>query len=145
MTEAVPDEAGLVAAFPGAAITYDNAAYFDGLRHQELRANRCAACSRWHLPPQPRCPSCWSTEVVPTAVAGTGTIHLATELTGLDGIRRLVTVELDEQAGLRLSLDLPESKPTGPVIGRRVRLAWPAATGDAVPAPVFVTADGASA
>lgn len=130
----------LVAAFPGAAITYDNAAYYDGLLHREVRANRCASCQRWHLPPQPVCPSCWSTDLVSTAVAGDGVVYMATELAGADGPRLLATVQLDEQEDLRLSLDLLDVDQTGPVIGRRVRLSWrPTATASV---PVFVLAEG---
>src|SRR5215213_7375243 len=101
----------LVALYAGKAITRDWAPHYRGRLAHQLLINRCAGCGHWHHPPKPVCPACWSDAVEPTPVAGTGTIHLAVFLhqgppaQGVDYATPypVVTVELDEQAGLRFT------------------------------------------
>ena len=110
MTATVTDDE-LVALFGGHDLTIDSAPHFRGRLDRRLLINQCAACGSWHHPPRPVCPSCWSSEVVATEVAGTGTIHLAIFLhqgppaEGVDYATPypVVTVELDEQPGLRFT------------------------------------------
>ncbi|MGI9164152.1 MAG: Zn-ribbon domain-containing OB-fold protein, partial [Mycobacterium sp.] len=105
----LPDDDGLVRLFPGEPITHDNAAHYRGRLQRRLLINRCGSCKRWHHPPKPVCPHCRSTDVVPTDVSGRGTIHMAIFLyqgppaEGVDYRTPypVVTVELDESAGLR--------------------------------------------
>ena len=66
----------LVRLFPGHPLTHDNKAAYRGRLNRLLLVNRCATCGRWHEPPKPVCPACWSTDVVPTPVAGIGTIFM---------------------------------------------------------------------
>jgi hypothetical protein len=110
---------------------------------RRLLINRCGECGTWHHPPLPICPACWSTEIEPTDVAGTGTIHLAVFLhqgppaPGVDYStpHPVVTVELEEQPGLRYTSTVVGSPNEDVQIGRRVRLDWIDRAG--VPVPVF--------
>ena len=113
-------------ALPATGSTTTRAAHLRGRLDRRLLINRCAACGRWHHPPHPICPHCWSTEVSAQPVAGTGTIHLAVFLhqgppaTGVDYATPypVVTVDLDEQPGLRFTATV-----VGLDAGRRSRSA----------------------
>ncbi len=117
-------------AYPTAQIDLDSRAYYEGLLRRELRLARCAGCGRLHNPPRPICPFCWSFEIEPTAVAGTGVIDLAMVLQqgpeeqDVSYPYPVVAVGLDEEAGLRLTGTLLD--PLAPVeaIGRRVETEW---------------------
>jgi uncharacterized OB-fold protein len=132
----------LVAQYAARGITRDSAAHFRGRDDHQLLINRCSDCGQWHHPPKPICPACWSTAVVPTPVAGTGTIHLAVFLhqgppaPGVDYSTPypLVTVELDEQPGLRFTGTVVGASNEQIVIGRRVGLDWIDRAGEPVPA-----------
>lgn len=133
----------LVARFAGYGVDHDSAPHLRGRLERQLLINRCAACDRWHHPPHPICPQCWSTDVFAQPVAGTGTIHLAVFLhqgppaTGVDYATTypVVTVDLDEQPGLRFTATVVDSTQEQIAIGRRVSLDW--IERDDVPVPVF--------
>jgi uncharacterized OB-fold protein len=133
----------LVTRFRDRQLDHDSAAHFRGRLEQRLLIHRCRDCGTWHHPPMPVCPSCWSTEVEATEVAGTGTIHLAVFLhqgppaPGVDYTTPypVVTVELDEQPGLRFTSTVVDASNDDVVIGRRVSLDWIERAG--VPLPVF--------
>lgn len=55
-------------------ITADNVAFFDGLKARELRLQRCKDCERFHYPPGPVCPYCFSEAVEWTTISGRGTV-----------------------------------------------------------------------
>ena len=142
MTATVTDDE-LVTLFAGHDLTIDSAPHFRGRLDRRLLINRCSACGTWHHPPRPVCPSCWSSDVVATEVAGTGTIHLAIFLhqgppaEGVDYASPypVVTVELDEQPGLRFTSTVVGAPNSDIAIGRRVRLDWIDRAG--VPLPVW--------
>jgi uncharacterized OB-fold protein len=133
----------LVGRFPGYPVSHDNKAMYRGRLEQVLLVNRCGQCGRWHEPPKPVCPACWSTDLVPTPVAGTGTIFLAIFLhqgppaQGVDYSTPypVVTIELDEQEGLRFTSTVVGATNDEIRIGRRARLDW--AVRNRVPLPVF--------
>ena len=131
MTSVSDDE--LVERFAGHALDHDNAAHYRGRLDQRLLLNRCTDCGAWHHPPRPVCAACWSTDVRPTEVAGTGTIHLVV-LVG-EPAHPVVTVELDEQPGLRFTSTVVDAPHDAIRIGERVRLDW--ARRDGTPLPVF--------
>ncbi|MDO8361672.1 MAG: OB-fold domain-containing protein [Actinomycetota bacterium] len=141
ITDLITD-AELVRRFPGQPLSHDSAAHYRGRLARKLLINRCAACGTWHHAPQPICPACWSTDVVPTEVAGTGTIHLAVFLhqgppaEGVDYSTPypVVTVELDEQPGLRFTGTVVGSPNEAVAIGKRVTLDWIDRAGTPVPA-----------
>jgi hypothetical protein len=129
-------------------IDHVNKHFYRGLLHRELRMNRCADCGTWHHRPKPICPQCWSKRLVPTAVSGLGTIHLLILLhqgppaEGVDYStpHPVVTVELDEQPGLRFTSTVVDTSADALKIGQRVALDW--VQRDARPYPVFrVTPD----
>ena len=127
----------LMQLWPRLRIDPDNVEYFRGLAGRRLLINRCDDCATWHHPPRAVCSSCWSREVTPSEVGGTGTIALTTILRqgprepGVDYSDGypLVAVELDEQAGLRLAGTVIGHPVEQVRPGRRVRIVWPADTG----------------
>jgi uncharacterized protein len=139
-TAPVTDEE-LVARFPDA--DRDSAGHYRGRLERRLLLHRCQDCGHWRHPPRPVCPSCWSTRVIPTAVRGRGSVHLAIFLhqgppaTGVDYAAPypVVTVELDEQPGLRFTSTVIDAAKEEITIGAPVELAW--VERDGVPLPVF--------
>jgi uncharacterized protein len=142
------DDNELVGLFPGEALTHDNAEHYRGRLRRQLLINRCTDCRAWHAPPRPVCPQCWSSAVTPTPVSGAGTIFLFTLLhqgppapgASYDRPYPVVTVELDEQPGLRFTSTVVDADPAAVVIGARVQLAW--RTLDRAPMPVFILDEG---
>ena len=142
MTNVISDEE-LVARFPGQPLDLDSAAHYRGRLERRLLLNRCTDCGLWHHPPRPICPGCWSTNVIATDVAGDGVIHLAIFLyqgppaAGVDYTTPypVVTVQLDEQPGLRFTSTVVDAPNDRIAIGARVALAW--IERDGVPLPVF--------
>lgn len=133
----------LLSRFPGWDVDRESAAHFRGRLERKLLLNRCAACGTWHHPPRPVCPACWSSDLVPTEVAGTGTIfmfvllHQGPPAEGVDYStpHPVVTVELDEQPGLRFTSTIVGSPNQVIGIGERVRLDW--IDRDGAPLPAF--------
>ena len=127
--------------FSAERIDADNLPYYAGLLERRLLVNRCQACGRW---PQPLCPRCWSTDITASEVSGRGTIHLAIFLHQGPGVDPqnpypVVTVELEEQRGLRFTSTIVDCPKGGLVIGLPVELAWIERGG--TPFPVFRPAD----
>ncbi|HMC72374.1 MAG TPA: OB-fold domain-containing protein, partial [Mycobacteriales bacterium] len=116
-----------------------------------LLLHRCDDCGIWHHPPRPVCPACWSSNLTPTEVAGTGTIFMfvllhqgpPAEGVGYSTPHPVVTVELDEQPGLRFTSTIVGSPNEAISIGARVALDWVERDGD--PLPVFRIVDGGAA
>jgi uncharacterized OB-fold protein len=139
----------LVTRYAGRGITRDSAAHYRGRAERKLLINRCRRCGTWHHPPKPICPACWSDTLEPTPVAGTGTIHLAVFLhqgppaEGVDYSTPypVVTVELDEQEGLRFTATVVGASNDEITIGRRVRLDWIQRGDEPVPAFRLVEED----
>ncbi|BBZ14978.1 OB-fold domain-containing protein [Mycobacterium branderi] len=137
----------LVEHFPGQPITHDNAEHYRGRLRRQLLMNRCQSCGHWHAPPRPLCPQCWSFDVTATPVRGEGTIFLAIFLhqgpptPGVDYTvpYPVVTVELDEQPGLRFTSTVIGAGNANIRIGKRVRLGWIERAG--APLPVFELSD----
>jgi len=140
----------LVGRFPGQPITHDNAEHYRGRLRWQLLMNRCRACGRWHAPPKPLCPECWSFDVEAAPVQGQGTIFMAIFLhqgppaPGVDYSvpYPVVTVELDEQPGLRFTSTVVGADNDAIRIGERVRVGWIERAG--APLPVFEMSEGAT-
>jgi uncharacterized protein len=143
---ATHDEADgeVFAAYPTAPITQHNIAHYRARLERRLLVNRCEECGRWHHPPRPMCPSCWSTVVNPQEVSGRGVIDLLTLLhvgapaEGIDyGKGHLVgAVALEEQPSLRISAAIVDDSPGTVKVGTPVRLTWIVRSG-AGPVPAF--------
>lgn len=149
MSDLISDE-DLVATFAHLGITRDSAPHFRGRIGRKLLIDQCRACGRYQYPSRPICPSCWSEDVVPTAVSGLGRIHLVIFLhqgPPADGVDYttpypVATVELDEQAGLRFTATVVGSPNDDITINQRVELTWIERAG--VPTPAFKLAGGTS-
>ena len=120
----------------------DTAEHYRGYLRRELVMNRCADCRRWHHPMRPMCPACWSWKVDPTAVSGRGIVHLIVELhqgPPADGVdyaqpHPVVTVELEEQVGLRFTSTIVGCAAADVRIGAPVELGWIERNGSPYPA-----------
>ncbi|MDE0606096.1 MAG: zinc ribbon domain-containing protein, partial [Acidimicrobiaceae bacterium] len=129
-------DAELLELFAGHGLYRDNAAQFRGRLAGQLLINRCSDCGRYHQPPRPMCPSCWSFDVEPAPVSGRGTIHLLMHLhTGppADGVdyetggHPVAVVELEEQDHLRITGTIhgfDDLDSDGPGIGDAVELEY---------------------
>ncbi|MGD1257207.1 Zn-ribbon domain-containing OB-fold protein [Mycobacterium seoulense] len=145
----VSDE-DLVKRFPGQTITHDNADHYRGRLDHRLLLGKCRSCQRWQSPPKPVCPQCWSFDVESAPVSGDGTIYMAIFLRqgppapGVDYSTPypVVTVELDEQPGLRFTATVLGAENDAIRIGERVRLGWIERAG--MPVPVFELSGAAS-
>ena len=76
-----------------------------------LHLLRCGTCGFYLHPPQPVCPQCRSTDVASEAVSGRGHVYSFTInhyqwVPGFDPPYVVASVELAEQAGLRLLTNL---------------------------------------
>lgn len=133
----------LLEAFPDSLIDHDNKEMYRGWLEHRLVLNRCTDCGRWHHPPSPLCPDCWSTNVVPTEVSGRGTVYLCIKLhqgppapdVDYSQPHPVVTVELEEQEGLRYTSTVIHCPLDDIVVGLPVKLAWIDRWG--APYPVF--------
>lgn len=146
----VPDDEELLHLFAGSGVDRDSAAHFRGRLRHELLLNRCRDCGTWRHPPRPLCSSCWSDRVVPTPVQGGGVIYLTLFLhqgPPAEGVEYftpypVVTVELDEQPGLRFTSTVVGADNEAIRIGERVGIAWTERGG--VPLPVFRLTGGSA-
>lgn len=142
----------LVERFGHLPVDHDSKDLYRGWLDHELRLNRCDDCGRWHHPPRPMCPSCWSWNITARAVSGKGAVHLVMKLhqgppaEGVDyaaGPHPVVVVELVEQEALRYTSTIVHCDPGDIAIGMPVELAWIERNG--APYPVFQPAGGAKA
>jgi uncharacterized protein len=144
MPQSISDE-DLIGRFRRAGFTVerDTAAHFRGRLDRRLLMNRCESCGAWRHPPRPLCPSCWSDKVSAEEVKGTGTIYLAIFLhqgSPAEGVDYstpypVVTIELDEEPGLRFTSTVVDATQDEIKIGARVKLDWIERAG--TPMPVF--------
>jgi uncharacterized OB-fold protein len=133
----------LVALYPDQPVDHDNRARYLGWTNRELLFDWCVECGRFHEPPAPICPCCWSTNIKPTKVEGRGRIHMAIFLhqgpraEGVDYSTPypVVVVELDEQPGLRWTGTVVGAPNDEIDIGERVELTWIERAG--APRPAF--------
>jgi uncharacterized OB-fold protein len=111
------------------AVTPENEHFWRGGAEGELRFLRCDDCGTWIHPPQPRCPSCLSKQVVPRAVSGRGTVLTYTVnhqpwYPNLDPPYVVAIVELPEQPGLRLTTNLVGISPDEVAFDMPVRVVF---------------------
>jgi uncharacterized protein len=141
---AVVSDAELIERLPRQRIDHDNKEFYRGWLQRRLLINHCGSCHKWHHPPKPVCPHCWSTDLQPTEVSGRGTVHLLMLLhqgppaPGVDygaGPHPVATVALEEQPALRLTSTVIDCPVDEIAIGMPVELAW--VDRDGAPFPVF--------
>lgn len=141
-------DAELVDRLPDVPVDAQNSEFYRGWLERRLVLNRCEDCGRWHHPAKPVCPECWSDRVRPTPVSGHGTVHLLVWLRQgppADGVdystaHPVVTVELEEQAGLRFTSTVVDAQPGELAIGDAVELTWIERHGE--PFPAFTRSSG---
>lgn len=102
-----------------------SAPFWEGLRRNEVRLQRCRDCRRFVFYPRSNCPGCLSPDLDWQAVAGTGELHtftlarLPTAPFFADEVPQcLAIVELDE--GVRIPSTLVGVEDDEIVIGMRV-------------------------
>jgi uncharacterized OB-fold protein len=83
--------------------------FWDAAKRHELQILRCQACGTYIHPPRPVCRVCQSTDLQPEPVSGRARLYtwtVAEQAFGAYFAAKLpyvyATVELDEQAGLRV-------------------------------------------
>lgn len=110
------------------ALDDDNRFFWASGADGRLRFLRCDDCRYWLHPPAPYCPSCGSRSVTPDAVSGRGQVWSFTvnhhSWDGGTEPYAIVLVELDEQAGLRLTSNLLGCPVDEVAIGMRVRVVF---------------------
>ena len=137
-----PSDQDILEAFPLHPIDHDNKEIYRGRLQKRLLVNRCADCGTWSQPPRGLCPACWSDAVVATEVSGRGTVYLTMLLhqgpvvPGVDYSEPhpVVTVELEEQSGLRITATMTGLPADEIRIGMPVELAWIDRDGEPTPA-----------
>ena len=95
-------------------ITEINQHFWCGGADGRLHILRCARCRTWIHPYAARCPKCRSTEVAPEPVSGRGTVAGFTVnhqpwLKDVPVPYVVAVVELEEQADIRLTTNMPRT------------------------------------
>lgn len=138
------DDATLIERFPYAKIDHDSKHLYRAWIDKQLLINKCDDCGKFHHPPKPICPSCWSSALTPTEVSGCGTVHLAMFLRQGPAApdvdytispHPVTTIELEEQEGLRFTSTVINCPLEDIQIGIPVELTWIERFG--APFPVF--------
>ncbi|POP51890.1 Zn-ribbon domain-containing OB-fold protein [Zhongshania marina] len=93
----------------------------------QLRMQYCEDCQYWQHPPSVCCRKCLGEEITAKPMSGTGTVAAITvnRMPWMPGLKipyLLVIIELDEQAGLRLTSAMPNAEPGSVSIGDRVKV-----------------------
>ncbi len=110
-------------------VTEQNRHFWTGGAQGELRFLRCRACRHWIHPPAPVCPACLARDPEVAAVSGRGrvatfTVNHQPWIPGFDPPYVIAIVELEEQAGLRLTTQLVGCRPEVPRIDQPVRVVF---------------------
>lgn len=105
--------------------TETSAPFWEALRREEVRIQRCDRCQAWVFYPRSHCPRCLSPELTWTGISGRGTLHtftVARQPTAphfADQVPQvLAVVELDE--GPRLTSTLVDADPAQVQVGSPV-------------------------
>lgn len=115
--------------------TEESRPFWEGTRHGELRMQACVSCDRVRFPPRPMCPWCRSVDREWRVLSGAGTVwsYVVSHPPLLPAYESMapyvvVTVELDEEATLRLVGTMVDGPQAAPVhdpatvaIGQRVQ------------------------
>lgn len=127
-------------------MTDESRPFWEGLRANELRIQRCSDCARFRFPPQKMCRHCHSVDSHWDAVSGTGSVYSFTvpsqtspgemPARGFDYPFAVALIELDGTDGVRIASNLIECAIDAIAIGMPVRVAFEKAT-DEVTLPKF--------
>lgn len=133
--------------FPLTEIDHDTKDFYRGLLEKKLLMCKCLDCGNWQAYFRSICAECWSTNVKPIPVTGTGTVHLliyvhqGPEVPGVnyENGYPVAVIELDEQEGLRFVSTVINYDKSTLKVGTRVNLEWSTRNGN--PFPVFSPAN----
>jgi uncharacterized OB-fold protein len=93
-----------------------------------LRFLQCSSCAFLIHPPAPVCPQCFGRAVAPVAVSGRATVHSFTvnhqPWDGVGDVYVIGLVEIDEQAGVRLTTNIIGCEPDEVFIGMPVEVVF---------------------
>ena len=131
------------------AVGEDNEHFWYGGADGELRFLRCTACETYVHPPAPVCPQCLGRDLGVTAVSGRGrvvtyTVNHQPWIPGFDPPYFIAIVELEEQAGLRLTTNIVNCEESTLRIDLPVKVLFEDA-GEGVFVPLFEPASGREA
>ena len=112
---------------PRAAVTPDNAFWFEGAKAHTLLIQRCASCQALRHPPRPRCDRCGSYEHDALEASGKGTVYSFVvvhypQVPAFDYPLPIGLIELEE--GTRLVADLVGIAPEDVKVGMPVEVEW---------------------
>ncbi len=108
-------------------LTPENEHFWRGGAQGRLNFLRCGACAHFVHPPSPVCPQCLSRELAPAAVSGRATLLTYTVnhhpwIPGFPPPYVIAIVEIEEQAGLRLTTNLVGCEEKDIAIGMALRV-----------------------
>lgn len=123
------------------AVGPDNEHFWHGGADGELRFLRCGDCQSYVHPPVPVCPECLGRTLAAEAVSGRGRVHTYTVnhhpwVPGFDPPYVVAIVDIEEQAGLRLTTNIVGSASEDVYIGMPVRVLFEARD-DGIFIPLF--------
>lgn len=110
-------------------LTAETAPFWHGGSAGILNIHHCGSCNRYFHPPAPVCPTCWSLEVGPRAVSGRGTVMTYTVNyqvwhPDLQVPYVIAIIELEEQAGLRITSNVIGVLPEQMAVSMPVRVSF---------------------
>jgi uncharacterized protein len=103
--------------------------FWDGTAQHRLLILQCQTCGKYNHWPRPICRFCLSDKQSPAEVSGRGTVWSYTVVTyayhpGLQPPYVLASIELEEQAGLRLVSNIVESAEEDLAVGMQVEVLY---------------------
>lgn len=117
--------------YPDIQLSRENIEHYRALAQNRLVINRCRDCQHWIYPHRPICPECWSWNVTPEEVSGTGHVFMFTLLHQLRDPTSMIyepmpvaAIELAEQKGLRYLSRIVNCAPEDISHDMPVRLTW---------------------
>lgn len=116
-------------------LTPENTAFWTGGGQGKLLIMHCDRCDHAIHPPELICPRCLSRQVSPRAAKGTGSIYSVTVnyqkwLPGMKVPYALAVVDLDGEAGVRITVQVVNTAPENVAIGDKVRMVFEPAGDD---------------
>jgi uncharacterized OB-fold protein len=111
------------------AVGPENEHFWKGGADGELRFLRCDDCRTFVHPPSPVCPECLSRSLRPGAVSGRASVHTYTVneqpwIPGFDPPYVVAIVDIEEQAGLRLTTNIVNCEIDDVAIGMPVKVCF---------------------
>lgn len=99
--------------------------YWDAALQHQLKLPHCNRCGLYVFPPKPICPNCLDAPMEWIKVSGRGTLYSfavmhESYMRGFEAPYLIAQIELEEQSGLRLTVNLVDCDPLNALIGMPV-------------------------